>query len=60
MMMAIYNKYIDEWFDLVENNKIKTCEEQKLLVKYVKNKLDTEEIIIDDAEIDVTNVAGYK
>lgn len=52
MMMAIYNKYIDEWFDLVESNKIKTCEEQKLLVKYVKNKLDTEEIIIDDAEIE--------
>lgn len=50
--MVTYNKYIDTWFDLVENNKIKTCKEQKLLVNLVKQKLENEDIIIKHNEID--------
>ena len=37
-----YNKYIDRWFEIVENEEIKVCEEQKQMVAWLKNKLDTE------------------
>ena len=34
-----YNHYIAEYIDIVEQEKVKTCIEQKLLIKYVKKRL---------------------
>lgn len=31
-----YNKYIDRWFEIVENEEIKVCEEQKQMVAWLK------------------------
>lgn len=47
-----FNKYIDKWFYLVESETIKTCEEQKMMVKWLKEKLIKEKIIIKHAEIE--------
>lgn len=47
-----YNKYIDRWFEIVENEEIKVCKEQKMMVKWLKNKLETEDIIIKHEEIE--------
>ena len=55
-----YNKYIDRWFEIVENEEIKTCIEQKLMVKWLKNKLDTEDIIIKHEEIEKAIVTKEK
>lgn len=55
-----YNKYIDRWFEIVENEELKVCEEQKQLVKWLKNKLDTEDIIINDEEIEKAIITKEK
>jgi len=55
-----YNKYIDKWFDIVENEEIRVCEEQKQMVAWLKNKLDTEDIIINDEEIEKAIVTKEK
>lgn len=55
-----YNKYIDRWFEIVENEEIKVCKEQKALVKWLKHKLDTENIIIKDEEIEKAIVTKEK
>ena len=55
-----YNKYIDRWFEIVENEEIKTCKEQKQLVAWLKNKLDTEDIIINDEEIEKAIITKQK
>ena len=55
-----YNKYIDRWFEIVENEEIKVCKEQKALVKWLKNKLDTEKIIIKHEEIEKAIVTKEK
>lgn len=55
-----YNKYIDRWFEIVENEELKVCEEQKQMVKWLKNKLDTEDIIINDEEIEKAIITKEK
>lgn len=55
-----YNKYIDRWFEIVENGEIKVCEEQKQMVAWLKNKLDTENIIIKHEEIEKAIVTKEK
>lgn len=60
MTIMKYNKYIDRWFEIVENEEIKVCKEQKALVKWLKNKLDTEEIIIKHEEIEKAIITKEK
>ena len=55
-----YNKYIDRWFEIVENQEIRTCEEQKQMVAWLKNKLDTEDIVIKHEEIEKAIVTKEK
>ena len=55
-----YNKYIDRWFEIVENQEIRTCVEQKQMVAWLKNKLDTEDIIINHEEIEKAIVTKEK
>lgn len=60
MEIMKYNKYIDRWFEIVENEEIKVCEEQKQMVAWLKNKLDTENIIIKHEEIEKAIVTKEK
>lgn len=55
-----YNKYIDRWFEIVENEEIRVCQEQKMMVKWLKNKLNTENIIINNEEIEKAIVTKEK
>lgn len=55
-----YNKYIDRWFEIVENEEIKVCKEQKQMVAWLKNKLNTENIIINHEEIEKAIVTKEK
>lgn len=50
--MTNYNEHIQEYIDIIENEVFKSCKEQKLLIKYVKKVLDTEDLIIDDFKIE--------
>ena len=47
-----FNRYIQDYIDLVENEKIKTCKEQKQLVEYVKRVLQEEELKIDEIRLE--------
>lgn len=51
MLSYKYHEYIDEWINLVDSGKVHTCEEQKLLVKFVKQILDDPNVFIDSAKI---------
>lgn len=55
-----YNQYIDRWFEIVENDEIPVCKEQKMMVKWLKNKLDTENIIIKEEEIEKAIITKEK
>ena len=55
-----YNKYIDRWFEIVENEEVRVCIEQKQMVAWLKNKLDTEDIIINDEEIEKAIITKEK
>ena len=46
------NKYIQEYIDLVESGKLRTCKEQKELVAHVKKVLQEEELKVDDIRIE--------
>lgn len=46
-----YHEYIDTWMKLVTTGKVHACKEQKELMKFVKNVLDTEIVMIDSDEI---------
>ena len=43
---------IQEYIDIVEQEKVRTCEEQKLLVALVKKAFATEELIYDEEQIE--------
>ena len=43
---------IQEYIDIVEQEKVRTCEEQKLLVALVKRAFETEELIYDEEQIE--------
>lgn len=44
--------HIQEYMDLIENGVIRSCNEQKKLVKLVKNALKNEEIFIDEEKVE--------
>lgn len=52
MMTMNYNKYIQEYLDIVDNDIIPVCKEQKLLSKFIKNIFETENLIIDDEKVE--------
>ena len=43
---------IQEYIDIVEQEKVRTCKEQKLLVAMVKKTFETEELIYDEEQIE--------
>ena len=43
---------VQEYIDIVEQEKVRTCEEQKLLVALVKRAFETEELIYDEEQIE--------
>lgn len=47
MKMYKYHPYIDEYMSMVENGEIESCEEQKLLIVYVRSELDREDVVIN-------------
>ncbi|WP_246345983.1 terminase TerL endonuclease subunit [Sedimentibacter hydroxybenzoicus] len=46
-----YHEYIDTWMNLVESGKVHSCEEQKLLMSFVRKVLDDDNIYIDSERI---------
>lgn len=48
--MTSYNKYIDEYLDMIDNEPFPMCEDQKKFAKYIKHIFDTEEIYVDEAK----------
>ena len=47
-----YNKHIQEYLDILDNDIIPVCKEQKLLSKFIKNIFETENLIIDDEKVE--------
>lgn len=45
-------KHIDAYIDIVESGKIRTCNEQKLLIEYVKRVFSEEDVYVDTARVD--------
>lgn len=43
---------VQEYIDIVEQEKVRTCEEQKLLVAMVKKAFETEELIYNEEQIE--------
>ena len=52
MMTMNYNKHIQEYLDIVDNDIIPVCKEQKLLSKFIKNIFDNEKLIIDEEKVE--------
>lgn len=50
--MTAIPKEIQNYIDLIESGKIKSCNEQKLLVQYVKNVFKTEKLKIDGVQVE--------
>lgn len=50
--MMTYNKYIQEYLDIIDNEVFPVCKEQKLLSKMIKKIFDTEKLIIDEQKIE--------
>ena len=50
--MMTYNKYIQEYLDIIDNEVSPVCKEQKLLSKFIKNIFETENLIIDDEKVE--------
>ena len=50
--MMTYNKYIQEYLDIIDNEVFPMCKEQKLLSKFIKKIFDTEKLIIDEKKIE--------
>ena len=47
-----YHPYIDEYMRMVENGEIQSCKEQKLLMKFLRWKLDQPGVVIDSEAIE--------
>ena len=47
-----YNKYIQEYLDIIDNEVSPVCKEQKLLSKFIKKIFETENLIIDDEKVE--------
>ena len=52
MMNCKLNPHLQEYIDLIEQGKYKSCKEQLQLIEYVKNVFVTEELVIDDDRIE--------
>jgi len=50
--MTTYNKYIQEYLDIIDNEIFPVCKDQKKLSKFVKRILDTEDLIIEEEKIE--------
>lgn len=50
--MMTYNKYIQEYLDIIDNEVFAVCKEQKLLARLIKKIFETENLIIDEEKID--------
>ena len=50
--MMTYNKYIQEYLDIIDNEVSPVCKEQKLLSKFIKKIFETENLIIDDEKVE--------
>ena len=50
--MMTYNKYIQEYLDIIDNEEFAMCKEQKLLSKLIKKIFETENLIIDEEKIE--------
>lgn len=46
-----YHEFIDEYIELVESGKVQTSNDVKLLIEYVKEKIDQPNVVIDSDEI---------
>lgn len=54
------NPHIQEWIDIVEHRTYAVCEEQELLISYVKRCFETEDIYTDDTQLEkYISLAGY-
>ena len=51
-MIVNYNKYIDEYIDLVESGEVVTNEDIKKVINIVKEKLSQPNVIIDSGKIE--------
>ena len=47
-----YNKYIQEYLDIIDNEVFPMCKEQKLLSKFIKNIFDNEKLVIDEEKVE--------
>lgn len=52
MNSSKFPKEIQEWIDIVEQEVFACCEEQHLLVKYVKKCFETEDIYVDEKQLE--------
>lgn len=50
--MMTYNKYIQEYLDIIDNEVFAVCKEQKLLARLIKKIFETENLIIDEDKIE--------
>ena len=50
--MMTYNKYIQEYLDIIDNEVSPVCKEQKLLSKFIKKIFETENLIIDEEKVE--------
>lgn len=51
--MMIYNKYIDEYINLIESGAVETNEDIKNMIELVKEKLNQSNVFIDNDKIDM-------
>ncbi len=49
---VIYNKHINEYINIVEQNIVRTCEEQKLLIKHIQRCFTTEDLFVDEEKVE--------
>lgn len=50
--MMTYNKYIQEYLDIIDNEVFAVCKEQKLLARLIKKIFETENLIIYEEKIE--------
>lgn len=46
------NKHVQAWVDIVERERYAVCEEQKLLVKHIKKCFESEDIYVDEKQLE--------
>lgn len=60
-MIMTFNKYIDEYINLIESGAIESCEDIKKCIELIKNKLSQSNVFIDHDRIEkaVTKIEEY-